>query len=102
VTAKLTDQDTFTFRAAYVGDTNKHCNRNGTARTDSGSLRHDSSIGWEFDLLNVLQIYKNLNFEAGFGVVLPGKAMYYWDDNLKENVKPKAPWELATRLVYSF
>ena len=38
-------------------------------------LRDDTSIGWEFDLINEIQIYNNLRFFVGGGFLIAGNAM---------------------------
>ena len=49
----------------YIGDTTKNGNTLGNAVTASGNPRDDKTIGWEFDLINDIQIYKNLQFVLG-------------------------------------
>jgi hypothetical protein len=98
----LTDADKFTVGVAYVGDTTKNGNTLGSARKTDGFLRDDKSIGWEFDLLNTLALYKNLSWEVGLGYVVAGKGLDLYNTATGTNVSPKDPWALGTRLVYSF
>jgi hypothetical protein len=89
-----------TLQGLYIGDTTKNGNTVGTARTWAGQLKDDKAIGWEFDLINEFQIYKNLKYGIGAGVMLPGDGLKYWDGI--GNDKPKTPWALITNLTYSF
>jgi hypothetical protein len=85
----------------YVGDTTKNGNTLGNAQKANGQPRDDKTIGWEFDLINAFEIYKNLKYEVGLGYLLPGDAL----DQLGaygENASFKDPWILASRLVYEF
>jgi hypothetical protein len=91
-----------TFQGLYIGDTTKRANTVGTARRWTGQLRDDSTIGWEFDLINEFQIYKNLNYKIGAGLLLPGDGLRYWDAVWGRNDKPKTPWALITNLTYNF
>ena len=68
----------------------------------SGGRKNNSSIGWELDLINEWQIYKNLTFKFGGGVLFPGDALKYWDAVKGKNVKPPTPWYFGTNLIYSF
>jgi hypothetical protein len=89
--------------AYYVGDTSKNGNTIGNARkSDRATLRNDSDIGFEFDLLNTLMIYKNLSFGFGGGILFAGNAMEYWNATTASNDSPKNPWALYTNLTYSF
>lgn len=89
-----------TLQGIYIGDTTKKGNTVGTARTWTGQLRDDKTIGWEFDLINEFRIYKNLNYTIGAGVLLPGAGLRYWDG--VGNDKPKTPWAVLSNLVYNF
>jgi hypothetical protein len=92
-----------TLQALYIGDTTKHGNTVGTARESDGvTLRDDKTIGFEFDLINYFQIYKNLYYEIGGGFMTRGKGLEYWDPVAGSNVKPKTPWIIASMLNYSF
>ncbi|MGQ9507990.1 MAG: alginate export family protein [Thermodesulfobacteriota bacterium] len=89
-----------TLQGVYIGDTTKNGNTVGTARKASGAYRDDKTIGWEFDLINEFQIYKQLSYSIGGGILLPGDALKYWDGT--GNDKPKTPWGIIGRLVYNF
>lgn len=90
-----------TLMATYIGDTTKHGNSVGFAVKGDG-LRDDKTIGWEFDLINEIQIYKNLKWVVGLGYLIAGKALdaYYVADD--KNKSPDNPWAVATSLTYSF
>lgn len=98
-----------TLYGLYIGDTTKHGNTFGTAKKGgSGSLttaspfRDDGDIGWEFDLINEFQIYKNLKWSIGLGYLIAGDALDYFDSRARDNVSPKNPWVLTTSLIYTF
>ncbi|MBS3907277.1 MAG: hypothetical protein KGZ49_09605 [Syntrophaceae bacterium] len=89
-----------TLRGMYVGDTTKHGNTIGNARS-AGRPRDDKSVGWEIDLINEINIYRNLKWDIAFGYLFAGDALDY---NVSGNVNksPKDPYALTTRLVFSF
>ena len=95
----------------YIRDTTKSGNTIGTAvrneRVALTSVRDDKNIGWEFDLFNEVQLYKNLKFAFGGGILIAGDAMDYRVANIAPavgftNVSPKNPWVITTNLTYSF
>jgi hypothetical protein len=91
-----------TLQGMYIGDTTKHGNTLGDAiRRDYANYRDDSTIGWEVDLLNDIQIYKNLKWSVGAGLLFAGDAL---DQNITgpTNKSPKNPWMIATKLRYDF
>jgi hypothetical protein len=75
-----------------------------------GTPRNDSSIGWEFGLFNDIQIYKNLQFRFGAGVLFAGHAFDMWDQRTGtapsysgyQNVSPNNPWSIMSKLIYVF
>jgi hypothetical protein len=92
-----------TLEAYYIGDTTKNGNTIGTAReADNVAKRDDKNIGWEIDVFNEIQIYKNLKWGIGAGILFAGDAMDYWVSTADGNVSPKNPWALTTNLTYSF
>ena len=95
-----------TLQGLYIGDTSSHGNTFGTARkypgTASTLLRHDTTIGWEFDLINEIDIYKNLKGWVGFGYMFAGDAMDIYNSNIGRNFSPNNPWNFTTRLLYTF
>ena len=100
-----------TFQVLYIGDTTQHGNTFGTAYASPFPVpgmairRDDSSIGWEFDLIHEIQIYKNLKYAIGMGYLFAGKAMdygYIGPGGLQYNVSPKNPWNITTNLTYNF
>lgn len=100
---KVTPTYKMTFNALYYGDTTKNGNTFGDARQADGlSLKNSSNIGFEFDLINEWQIYKNLVFRFGGGVLFAGSALEFWNATTLDNEKPHTPWIVTTRLVYSF
>jgi hypothetical protein len=109
--AKLVPWYKVTLQGLYIGDTTKNGNTFGTARKNpfaaagSQQLRDDKDIGWELDLINELQIYKNLTWFVGGGVLFAGDAMdlYNFASTVAgRNVSPKNPWNITTRLLYTF
>ena len=91
-----------TLQGVYIGDTTKHGNTVGTARKADGTLRDDKSIGWEVNLINEIQIYKNLKYSLGIGALFPGDGLRYWDSATSTNDKPSTPWAVIGNLTYSF
>lgn len=91
-----------TVKGMYIGDTSKRGNTFGTARKASGFLRDDSDIGWEFDIYNSFQIYKNLNYTIAGGILFDGDALDIFDANLGRNKDPKTPWVIMSKLIYNF
>ena len=90
-----------TLEAMYVADTTKKGNTIGNALNAAGFPRNDSDIGWEFDLINELQIYKSLSFLFGGGYLFAGDAMDYYNTTAKVNKSPSNPWAITSRLLYS-
>jgi len=102
---KATPWYKITLQGLYIGDTTKHGNTVGTARKapyGAGDLRNDKTIGWEFDLINEIAIYKNLKFFVAGGLLFAGDAMDYFVNNANPDVSPKNPWAIYTALKYSF
>jgi hypothetical protein len=98
---KVAPEFKMTLQGLYYGDTTKNGNTFGTAREGDGvTLKNNSDIGFELDLINEWQIYKNLNFRFGGGVLWAGKALSFW--NGVDNEKPNLPWIIVTNLTYSF
>ena len=99
-----------TLQGLYIADTTKHGNTLGTARkapyTITAPLRDDKTIGWEFNIINEIDIYKNLKFFAGAGILIAGDGMDVWRRTdavtAGANYSPKNPWNVTTRLLYSF
>ena len=88
----------------YIGDTSKHGNTIGNATRSDGTPRDDNSVGIEVDWFNTLNIYKNLTFQFGGGILFAGDAMDYavqggGPDN---NQSPNTPFALVANLTYSF
>lgn len=90
-----------TLKGMYLGDTTKNGNTIGNARTAAGRPRDDKTIGWEIDLINEINIYKNLKWDIGLGYLFAGDALDY---NVSGNVNksPKDPYIVLTKLTYSF
>ena len=95
-----------TFQALYIGDTTKNGNTFGTARVGgvtTGALKDDSDIGFELDLINEIQIYKNLKYTIAGGILFAGKALdLFTGVNATGNLSPKNPWIITSNLTYSF
>jgi hypothetical protein len=97
-----------TLQGLYIGDTTKHGNTLGDAvkgtTWGNWSNRDDKTIGFELDLIQDIQIYKNLKWSIGAGILFAGDAL---DQCVNEavvprNKGPKDPWILATKLRYDF
>jgi len=100
---KATPWYKITFKGMYLGDTTKNGNTLGTARKTGGTLlRDDKTIGWEFDLINEINIYRNLKLDIALGYLVPGDGLEYWDSVRSKNVDPKDPYIFLTKLTYSF
>jgi hypothetical protein len=97
-----------TVQGMYIGDTTKNGNTFGTARKPAAvgtALRDDKDIGWEADLINEIQIYKNLSFVIAGGYLWAGDAMDFFRSTVGVtpiNESPKNPWMVTTVLTYSF
>jgi Alginate export len=100
---KVTPDFKMTMNALYYGDTTKNGNTFGNAREEDGlTLKNSRNIGFEVDLINEWQIYKNLVFRFGGGVLWAGSALSMWNPATASNEKPNTPWIFVTRLTYSF
>ncbi|OGP92635.1 MAG: hypothetical protein A2156_04575 [Deltaproteobacteria bacterium RBG_16_48_10] len=99
---KVAPEFKVTLQGLYIGDTAAGGNTFGTSRNASGSLSNDSTIGWEFDMINEWQVYKNLSFKFGGGILFPGNALKFWNSTLDTNEKPDKPWAVITNMTYSF
>jgi hypothetical protein len=79
--AKLVPWYKVTLQGLYIGDTTKNGNTLGTAVVNPWApyanqiLRNDGTIGWELDLINEIQIYKNLVFKVAYGYLFAGNAL---------------------------
>jgi len=103
---KATPWYKITLQGLYVWDTTKNGNTFGNAKKLDGLLRNDKDVGFELDLINDIDIYKNLTFSFGGGYLWAGKAMDLWDRTAtaipNTNFSPKNPWVIATKLLYTF
>jgi hypothetical protein len=94
-----------TLQGLYIGDTTKHGNTFGTARKapyGATDLRDDKTIGWEFDMINEIQIYKQLKYTIAGGLLIPGKALRFYQSTANPDDKPKTPWIITSNLTYTF
>jgi hypothetical protein len=109
---KATPWYKITLQGLYIWDTTQNGNTFGNAvkyhpipgaPTVQGApvtlLRNDTSIGWEFDLINEFQIYANLRFFAGFGYLIAGNALDF-NTAPGRNRSIDNPWAFRTRLQY--
>jgi hypothetical protein len=102
-TYPVTDIYKITLWGLYIGDTTKNGNTLGNAVKADGTLRDDKDIGWEVSLINDIQIYKNLNWKVGAGMLFAGDALdQYVPGSTNENKSPKNPYMLSTVLTYNF
>jgi hypothetical protein len=85
----------------YIGDTTKNGNTMGDAVKSDGTLRDDKDIGWELALINDVQIYKNLNWKVGVGMLFAGDGLDQ-QATLTTNDSPKNPYMISTVLTYMF
>ena len=102
---KITPWYKITLQGLYIGDTVKHGNIAGTARNignTTSPLRDDDFIGVELDLLNEIQIYKNLTFKVFGGYLFAGNALDLYAGGSTGNFEMKNPWAVRTRLLYTF
>jgi len=94
-----------TLQGMYIGDTTHNGDTFGTALTNAG-LRDKRDIGWEIDLINEINIYKNLKLTFAGGYMFAGKAMDQYTGNtifgIPINDEIKNPWALMWNLTYSF
>jgi hypothetical protein len=94
-----------TLAGIYIGDTTENGNTIGNARESPGIStipRDDKTIGFEVDVINEINIYKNLKFDVGFGYLFAGDALDYFDAATGRNKAGDDPWALVTRLTYTF
>lgn len=92
-----------TLQGLYIGDTTKNGNTFGTALRSNGTLRDNKDIGWELDMINEFQLYKNLVFKVFGGYLWAGDAMdLYTGNSATGNFSMKNPWSIRTRLIYTF
>jgi hypothetical protein len=92
-----------TLQGMYIGDTTKNGNTFGTAVTGvTATLRDDTDIGWELDLINEITIYKNLSLVLAGGYLWAGDALDFRVPGTLVNVSPKNPWMITGILTYSF
>ena len=97
-----------TLQGLYIGDTTKNGNTFGTAMKNPAAaaadrrLKDSNTIGWELDLVNEIDIYKNLKWFVGFGYLFAGDGLDVYNSTLSKNFSPKDPWNLTTRLLYTF
>ena len=117
-----------TVQGLYIGDTTKNGDTLGnsvkylqaipTRYTSLGIpqsttfLRDNTDIGWEFDLINEIQIYNNLRFYVGYGYLFAGDALDVrmghnasfpsLAGSVPGNRKADNPWAVRTRLMYTF
>jgi hypothetical protein len=92
----------------YIGDTSKNGNTFGDAVKRGTTIRRDDKrIGWELNLINEINIYKNLKWDIGLGYLWAGPAL---DQAVRSaagaiqgfNKSPDNPWVLITKLRYTF
>jgi hypothetical protein len=94
-----------TFQGLYIGDTTKNGDTFGTSRTapfGTADLRDKSDIGIEVDLINEIQIYKNLKYTIAGGYLFAGKALDLSTGAGLGNYGPDNPWQITTNLTYNF
>jgi hypothetical protein len=91
-----------TLAGLYIGDTTDHGDTFGTAlkSTGGGQFHDGNSVGWELDLYNEFQLYKNLNFVVAGGYLWAGSAMKFNYQNTTSNYNN--PWMITTALTYNF
>jgi len=115
-TCKVAPDFKVTLQGLYIGDTTKNGNTIGNAQrplpvgalAGATNLRDDSTIGFEFDLITELKIYRNLTWQAGLGYMFLGDAMDFRsgtvpnNPRLPINTSINNPWTLQSRVMYVF
>jgi hypothetical protein len=117
-----------TVQGLYIGDTTKNGDTFGNSvkylqaipagyaslgiPQSTTFLRDNTDIGWEFDLINEIQIYNNLKFTLGYGYLFAGDALDVrmghnasfpsLAGSVPGNRKADNPWAVRTRLMYTF
>ena len=107
-----------TLQGLYIWDTTSHGNTFGTAVKNPSSpwifqiLKDDNDIGFELDLIQEIDIYKNLKGFIGIGYLWAGKALDVYNGSgaspaapstyAGRNYSPNNPWNITTRLLYTF
>jgi hypothetical protein len=106
-----------TLQGMYIGDTTKNGDTFGNAAAlgiypYAGGLylmstrRDKNDIGWEIDLINEINIYKNLKLIIAGGYLFAGKAMDQyqglWYGLIPLNDEIKNPWAITWNLTYNF
>jgi hypothetical protein len=86
----------------YIGDNTKNGNTYGNAVSADGTLRDDKTVGWELSIVNDIQIYKNLNWKVGAGILFAGDAFDQNVPGTTRNSSPKNPYMLSTVVSYNF
>ncbi len=130
---KLAPWYKLTLQGLYIGDTTKNgdtfgnsvkyiqCPITSNGGTAPMMLRDNNNIGWEFDILNEIQIYNNLRLFVGGGYLFAGDALDVamqhrggipgapGSDNtgmlpgtIVGNRRADNPWAVRTRLMYTF
>jgi len=122
--AKIAPWYKIIFQGMYIGDTTKNGDTFGNALkmtwfptgpgtfTGFAQRKDESSIGFEFDIINEIQIYKNLKLTVAGGYLFAGKAMDQFTNGgtlipapfgiLLDNRPIKDPWALMWNLTYTF
>jgi hypothetical protein len=121
---KLAPWYKLTLQGLYIWDTTTHGNTFGTAvknpfpgvtfgNYSQQVLRDDRDIGFELDLISEIDIYKNLKGFIGLGYLWSGKALDVYNNGgapvagapplaLGRNFSPDNPWNITTRLLFTF
>lgn len=99
---KATPWYKLTLQGMYIGDTTEHGNTSGNAvKSGTSTPRDDKTIGWEFGLINEINLYKNVKLDIGAGILFAGDALDY-QVTTTTNKSPSSPWCITTRLAYTF
>jgi hypothetical protein len=120
---KLAPWYKLTLQGLYIWDTTTHGNTFGTAvknpfpgvtfgNYSQQVLRDDKDIGFELDLISEIDIYKNLKGFIGLGYLWAGKALDVYNGSganpaaaspfFGRNYSPDNPWNITTRLLFTF
>ena len=98
------------FQFAYIGDTVDDgdlltCQLDPT----TGNVKDNDDIGWEIDLGAVINVYKNLRLNLGFGYLIAGDALdetWQFTDSsgraVNDNESVDDPWMTFAEIVYTF
>jgi hypothetical protein len=87
---------------AYIGDNVDNGDRFGTALDALGNREDNDDAGIELDATAEIEIYKELKWRIGAGILLAGDALEQFNASTGVNEDPDDPWVFVTNLTYKF